>query len=204
MKALLRKAHKRIKDSRAFSVSEALVALIILLLVTEIVAAGIPAAGRAYDNVVVASNAEVLLSTSMSALRNELSTARDITVSPDGDSVVFYNEAYGSMSKIYLDEDGTIMLNKYYHGTDSQEGDLIGAAAPTATEYKAKPLVSKKTSGDKIYVTYTKIDPLNVNDGIITFKGLRVLRTKDGSTTKAARTEYSIKVLTVKDSRIPK
>ena len=72
---------KRIRDIKAFTLSETLVTIIIVMLVSSIVAVGIPAASNAYKNVVRASNAEILLSNTMISLRNELGMARDITLS---------------------------------------------------------------------------------------------------------------------------
>ena len=62
----------KLRQTAAFTLAEALVATIIMLLVTSIMVAGIPAAIRAYDKVVIASNAEVLMSTAMAELRNAL------------------------------------------------------------------------------------------------------------------------------------
>ena len=92
----------RIKDRAAFTLAEALTATLIMLMVAAIVAAGIPAAKRAYENVVIASNAEVVLSTTINALRSELGTAKDVVAYPDGKTITYTNEAFSSRSKIYM------------------------------------------------------------------------------------------------------
>ena len=61
-----------------FSMAETLVALIIILLVSSIIAAGMPAAQKAFYNVRESANAQMLLSTTLTELRNELTTASNI------------------------------------------------------------------------------------------------------------------------------
>ena len=68
---------KMIKDNqRGFSLAETLMAVLILLMVSEIVVVGIPSAASALSKIVDASNAQLLLSTTITKLRDELSTAR--------------------------------------------------------------------------------------------------------------------------------
>ena len=80
------KAKKRkLNNKKGFTIAEMLVAILILLMVSSIVATGIPVAREAYEKVVLTSNAEILMSTAISALRNELGTAKDIEA--DGKAV---------------------------------------------------------------------------------------------------------------------
>lgn len=72
---------KKIKNTAGFSLIEMLVTLMILLLVTSVVAVGVPAASRAYNKVVDAANAQVLMSTAMVRLRDEIGTGSDIVIS---------------------------------------------------------------------------------------------------------------------------
>ena len=68
MKKIIYRKHHAI---HGFTLAETLLAVLILLMVSSIVAAGIPSARRAYEKVVLASNAEVLLSTTITTLRHE-------------------------------------------------------------------------------------------------------------------------------------
>ena len=61
----MREAIKRKLHTQGFTLAETLLAVLILLLVGVIMTTGIPAAKNAYEKVVVASNAEVLLSTTI-------------------------------------------------------------------------------------------------------------------------------------------
>ena len=64
------KLKKRLKNQAGFSLAETLLAVLIMLLVSVIVANGIPVARNVYNNVIVGANAQVLLSTTVTALRN--------------------------------------------------------------------------------------------------------------------------------------
>lgn len=161
----------RIIGRRGFTLAETLLAVLILLLSSAIVAAGIPAAKSAYEKVVLASNAEVLLSTAMSSLRNELGTAiidRDNSVN---NTIRYLNNNRGIYFKLYLDgvdpkeeepEDGspkTIWIK-------TDDGDLGVDSEPFR-------LVSKEASTGDLYVTYNSV---TYNGNLITFNELCVKR----------------------------
>ena len=173
---------KRIKqiilDSTGFTLAETLLAILILLMVSTIVATGIPAAKNAYEKVVLASNAEVLLSTTMSELRNELGTARDVNAT---NNVITYRNSYtSSESKLFKSSGGdepagTIMLQRY-----AGEGGS-----------KALRLVSEKAS-DGLYVLYGTVD-YNSSTGIVTFHNLQVMR-KSSANPLAEMDNFPIRV----------
>jgi prepilin-type N-terminal cleavage/methylation domain-containing protein len=183
----------KLKSKRGFTLAETLLAVLILLMVSAIVASGIPAAKNAYEKVVLASNAEVLLSTTITTLRNELGTAQDVgTPAPKegetattGTVITYYNPTRGASSKLYVasggDNDKKIMFQRYF----SADG-LIA-------DYPASPLISSKTSTQDMYVTYTSVSYTN---GILTFSGLSV---KHGTDTLASRDELSIRVISYQD-----
>ena len=167
-----------IQDSTGFTLAETLLAILILLMVSTIVATGIPAAKNAYEKVVLASNAEVLLSTTMSELRNELGTARDVDVT---NNVITYRNSYtSSESKLFKSSGGdepagTIMLQRY-----AGEGGS-----------KALRLVSEKAS-DGLYVLYGTVD-YNSSTGIVTFHNLQVMR-KSSANPLAEMDSFPIRV----------
>ena len=177
----MKKIKQIIQNSAGFTLAETLLAILILLMVSGIVATGIPASKNAYEKVVLASNAEVLLSTTMSELRNELGTARDVNVS-DSNTVITYRNSYtGSESKLFKSSGGdepagTIMLQRY-----AGEGGS-----------KALRLVSKKAS-DGLYVIYDTVDEPNTTPGIVTFHNLQVKR-ETSDTPLAEMKEFSVRV----------
>lgn len=172
--------NNRIKNRRGFTLAETLVAVLILLMVTVIVMTGIPSAKNAYDKVVLSSNADVLLSTAITTLRNELGTAKRIQVLEGGKGIVYYNGTRESLSKIELDttEIKAAMIQRYV-----ADGDVGMNTDPVR-------LVSKTASTADLYVTYTSVD---YKDGIVTFTGLEVRRESGGSL--AERDKFSVRIL---------
>ena len=183
----------KIRSRRAFSIAEVLVAMLILLMVSSIVAAGIPAARSAYENVVITSNAEVLLSTTISALRNELGTAKDIENSDNQKSLKYYNEAYGTVSQISVDSTtGRIMLKMnagtMFGGTESV--DALGVSGGSEIQ-----LVSDSASNKNLYATFSTIS-YDDNTGIVTITGIKIKRQDDNSAMPYAEREtVSIRVI---------
>ena len=159
----MKRIKRKIQNNAGFTLAEVLLAVLILLMVSTIVATGIPSAKNAYEKVVLASNAEVLLSTTMNELRNELGSARDVNAS---NNIITYRNSYtnsqseiskwsGDASKAPRD---TIMLRRYASGTGSDPVRLT----------------SEKAS-DGLYATYELVG-YNQNTGIVTFSNLSVMR----------------------------
>lgn len=186
---LMTRIRRKLHTESGFTLAEVLLAVLILVMVSAIVATGIPVAKNAYEKVVLASNAEVLLSTTISALRNELGTAQDIQTSSDSTIITYYSAQTGATSKICLnsdleagdqldDPDGTVMFQRYAKTDLSSGGDIVR-------------LVSSAASTGDLYVTYSSV---SYENGIITFKGLSVNR-ESGATGLASRTVLSIRVI---------
>ena len=201
MERMMRKIKNRLakKANRSgFSLVEALVAIMILLMVGIIVAAGYPVAQDAYNKVVLASNAEVLLSTAVSTLRNELGTAQDIEISfgdepgditgnlTTGDTITYYNTTRGAGSRISVNTE--TMAAAMSHAavgdepgeTEEPLGIMFQRYYSGDTDYKnsvydAVRLVSKETATADLYVTYDTVS-YDKGSGIITFKDLQVKR----------------------------
>lgn len=185
------KMKRKLQSNEGFTLAETLLAVLILLMVSTIVATGIPVAKNAYEKVVLASNAEVLLSTTISTLRNELGTAQNVEVQDPqpgenakaGTIITYYNPTRGTSSKIYVDSDlgnkQEIMFQRYY----SIEG--------LSADYAPVPLISSKASTQDLYVTYDSVEYIN---GIISFKGLSIDR-ESGSKGLSSRGNLSIRVI---------
>lgn len=183
----------KIRGSRGFTLAEALTAMLIMLMASSIVVAGIPAARSVYEKVVMASNAEVLLSTTITALRNELGTAAEVHNGTDAEGAVddstlcYLNTQTGVFSKIYTaSEEGTpavIMLQRYI--------DPDGAVRQNAPD--ARWLISREASTADLYVTYGSVS-FDPDSGIITFKDLGVKR-RSTNTEMTVRPILSIRVI---------
>lgn len=116
-----------------FSLAEVLVAVLILLMVSEVVVGGIPSAIQAMDKITRASNAQALLSTTLIRLREELTTATDVEIV--GDSEVKFKDPYGI--------DSTIK----YNTEEGKEGLIIQRGT-----LEAYPLVSDAAANKDLYV----------------------------------------------------
>lgn len=188
-------ASRKLHSRRGFTLAEMLATVLILLMVSAIVAAGIPAAVRAYEKVVRSANAEVLLSTSVSALRSELGTARDIRVT-DGTVLQYYSERAGSYRSLYPDNEsekrGVLTLREYL-GLPEEAGSGAGSGSMASgggsggfggnggtgeNSLPPRQLVSDAAATGDLYVTYTSA---SVEDGIVTIGGLSVRRKSDPS-----------------------
>ncbi len=174
----------RLKNRGGFTIGEVLVSVLILMMVFSIVAAGIPTAANAYYKVVDSANAQVLLSTTMTRLRAELSTATEVKCS---DTTITYRCAAGSQSKIYLEplSAGGGGESALTPGVWLQEY----AGISEKPEY-THPLVSPKAASASLYLKYTKAD---YSGGVITFQKLQVMK---GDQVLAEMDAFKVRVLT--------
>jgi len=166
-------------NNRGFTLAETLVATLIMLMVSAILVAGIPAAKKAYDNVILRSNAEVLMSTATSALRNEVSVAKEI-VKVEGTTIEYLSGTYGSGSKIMVDDEEGIEYQRYSNIYDVEDSNLYEGKDTNknpGSESTPTRLVSKSASGNLI-VKYNSIE--GPDDGIITFHGLGIYKENGG------------------------
>ena len=185
----MKKLHRRINTAFGFTLVETLLAIMILLMVSAVVATGIPAAKNAYEKVVLASDAEVLLSTTISTLRNELGTSQAVdtteaqTGAETGTTITYYNPSRGATSRIYVEGD-TIKFQRYYFDSSAYSMDYD---VPDPEQ-----LISSAAITDNLSVKYKHV---SYNSGIITFEELKVYH---GETELVRRGDYgtlSIRVI---------
>ena len=197
---------KKLKSHSGMTLAESLVAIIILLLVSTIVMRGVPAAKSAYEKVVVGANARVMLTTAISALRNELSTAqRIVQAADDNTSITYYSADRGATSKIYLSSGSgddtafianTIMLKEYDDYKSAAEEaaatgifdilqpgweKTVSVVPSTKARALASSLEAQRGRADKLYVTYDSI-VYDKTTKLITVTGLKVIRSTDNAT----------------------
>lgn len=156
---------RKLNNRAGFTLAETLIAILILLMVSSVVAGGVPAASNAYYKAVDGANAQVLLSTAATALRDELATARDIVQNGE-DSLTYYSRDNGRESKILLQGD-TIWVKEYvystYTGSEDEKIEL------------ERQLVSGKASTERLKVRYSKIT-YEKDKGLVQVEGLEVIR----------------------------
>jgi len=178
---------RKLRARGGFTLAETLLAVLIMLLVSVIVATGMPAVSNAYNKVVLGANAKVMLSTAITALHDEIGTAWEVTA-PDNKSLTYFNADKGAQSTISLDSGKAIQIQDYLP-SDSQM--IYGEGAKKGSAYH---LVADKNA--RMYVTY---DSISYADGIVTISGLRVCK-KTGDTTlvKYAGADGSDKSFTIR------
>lgn len=133
------------RASRGFSLAETLVALLIVTMLTALVANGIPIAKRTFESVRDKSNAQVALSTTTAALRNELGLALD--AQQDG-GVWYYQDASGAWVHIEAADDGSTLLKKYYQIISEDFHELPGSDGKQIIE----PLIPEESFPDGLSV----------------------------------------------------
>ena len=173
---------RKIKTQSGFTLAETLLAVLILLLVSGIVATGIPVAQNVYEKVILGANAQVMLSTAITALKSELGTAWDMECEKDH-SITYYSAKTGNRSQIKIEEGGTaipIQLTEYY----------------STTNKVAYALVADPSS--KMCVICSRLD-VDVDNSIVIFNGIQVCKLdnsgKPGSL--LAKLEGSLKIQAV-------
>ena len=158
---------KKWKTKRGFSLAETLMTVLILLLVSSVVAAGIPAAVSAYTKVIDAANAQTMLSTAVSSLRNELSTAKDVTI--NADSIKYFSYDTGAY---------TVISKGGEHGKiDVQDYIMESGGAETTVSH---PLVTKTDKDRLLEVTYGSVSA-NEENHTITITGMEVRKYQTNS-----------------------
>ena len=181
---------KRKKNRAGFSLAETLIAILILLMVSAIVAGAIPAASNVYAKTVDAANAQVLLSTVITVLRDELSTATNISAT--GTTVEYIN---GSYRRLVLQGKGT-------NAGDPAAGIwlCVGALPTNPTEgmdptysvpgdAQSRLIVSSEATTKNLSVSFTSVEFV---EGTVIFHGLQVDR--DGKTL-ASRSTFTIRTV---------
>ena len=151
------KIARKIKNRRGFTLAETLMAVLILLMVAAIVAAGIPLAKEAYDKAVDAANAQTLLSTTMTMLRGELSEAK--VVDKTATSLTYRSGKTGSSVTLCRGEDDDSAATN-----GIQLKDVTG---------DSRPLVTSEAATIRLHTTFDSVD---YDDGIITITGLKVVK----------------------------
>lgn len=179
-----------IRERSGFTLAETLMAVLILLLVTAIVAGGMPVAVNSLEKSVDGSHAQVLLSTTMTALRDELTTAKDVKVSG---TTISYTDGSGLRSEIKIKDDHKIWLVK---AKSYLPEDTALTTEGTGLNAIERLLVSDQAATDMI-VSYSGVER---NGAVLSFTGLSV--TKDNKQIAVLGTDgnkYEIRVVSYKD-----
>ncbi len=201
------------KNQRGFSLAETLIAILILLMVSAIVGGAIPTASTVYKKTVDAANAQILLSTTLTELRDELSTASNITVTDD--TTVSYRNGSGYWQLVLVKNGAnSITIGEGETATTKTITPGIWLCRATAfnpetgvatypgladfgTDGNTRLLVSEKAANENLAVSYTGITPIKDSDNNVigvTFNTITVGKTSD-TNSLAQRTAFTVRVV---------
>lgn len=209
---------RKLKGKSGFSLAETLLAVLILLLVSVIVANGIPMAKNVYNNVLIGSNAQLLLSTGVTALRNELSTTLGNTLStapritvydesgnpvsagnPVGKSIKYYKAGINAYSLISLavgeGEKPRIRVADYVSSDPSSLSILPTDEEGVMKSREARDLVTRAASNGDLYITYESITDETGESNMIVFNNLQVFRLSDDESPVASLDKLYIRII---------
>ena len=188
------KAVKKLKKRGGFSLAETLVAILILLMVSAIVAAGVPVARDAYEKVVLSANAQTMLSSAVSALRDELGTAWDVRVEDSkvktsGAFLTYYSSATGARTKLSL---GDFQVGGKTVTTILVQDNVQEISIGTTDLGTPRQLVQDSNKGGMGALYVTCDGTIGYANGTVTFTNLKVLTA--GGTELALLPSLKIKV----------
>ncbi len=169
-----------------FTLTETLLALAILVIMAGIVTMGIPVAFDTYAKSVDTSNAQVLLSTTTTSLRDELGMATDVQTS--GGTLYFVSgEGYwASISNDAAPGAGKGLKKHVYKGAD----------ADSLTEETSQNLIPDAAITDTLGISCSSIA---YADGVFTVKDLKVENAK--GQTLASQDEFKIRAIMLEEGR---
>ncbi len=182
--------NKRINTRKGFSLAETLIVVLILLMVSGIVAAALPTAANVFTKTVDSANAQVLLSTTVTVLRDELSTIKKIYPGNSG-SEIEYENAKGSRKLAVItkvSEGGT-----YPSGIDGPGIWVYPTSNVTGQKY-GNPvlLVSPQAATSGMYVNFTL--GTDVSKGVVNISGIKVIK-DDPEKPLATQNDFSIRIV---------
>lgn len=186
---------RKLKGRGGFSLAEMLLATLILLLVATIMTTGLPAAKTAYEKVILGSNAQLLLSTTVTALRDELGTAWDVAVNDAGTEVTYSSANTGTKSVISL-KNNTIYRQEFAKETTDDKDVIFGKKLNDGTYGRDDvTLISGAAATSDLFVTYESVAPNDSDPGIVTFRNLKVCRKSDPNAVCAELSQLDVRVV---------
>ena len=169
------------RGESGFSLTELLAVMVIMLLVGSVVATCIPAAHSAYVKTTDVSNAQVLLSTTASRLRDVLSVAEPNNPAPIDDATDYLVE-FKSKETGYVVRIKNVSINtdgKKLNGLAIRETNPMTTENPSDTDYVSlvpgEMAKAKGKNGEDMYVKADDID-YDHDNGVFTVTNLKVYR----------------------------
>jgi len=181
---------KRLADHRGFSIAELMVTILILVMVSGVVAAGIPVAANAYYKVVDVANGQVLLSTTATAMRTQLESATEIVELIDETNrkgVLFKCKSTGVTGLVWDKAragDGVLIIP--YMAEDDSGKYKEQMDVSNSTPLFTRPLVSLRAATDNLHTEFSSIT-YDADKKLLTIQNLQVVRIANGETKVIAK-----------------
>ena len=158
-----------------FTLAETLVDIVLMSLVGMIVTGGISMGARVYGEITERANAELLLSTTLMRMRDELDRVEEVWTK---DKKTYFRTSFSNWRQLVTSAEGEGDKEKF--GVFIQEyGGYDITSAPKDKLGDPWPLVTEAMGGkDELYATF---DELTYNNGNFEVKNLRVCK-KQGET----------------------
>lgn len=137
IKSLIR---KKINSRLGFNLAETLMTVLLLSIVLSAVTGGIEAARRAYKNVRLKSDAQMLLATTITEISTEFERARDLQIGDNNVVLSYYSEYRGGKAVLQNDDTNGIKISL----NDGEPVSLV-----TEGTRGIETLYTKFTSADK-------------------------------------------------------
>lgn len=102
---------KKLNSESGLTLVEMLCAVAILVLLVLLLGTGMQMALHTYRDIVAQSEADLLLSTAVDALADDLRYARDVTTGADGRLSGYTSDSFGKGASIELDDKSQIVVN---------------------------------------------------------------------------------------------
>ena len=181
---IMKKLHSRL----GFNLAETLMMVLLLTIVLGAITGGIAAAQRAYTKIRMKSDAQMLLSTTITVISAEFERARSLNGSeelPGGNTTTpitsYYSEYRGGNCKLYNDT-----------ATSGNQGIEVAILKNDGSAKDGEPLVNEKTRGlPTLYTKFVKSES-DLSDDSPEFTPDSL--TGDGTAAKSGYIEFTVAV----------
>lgn len=186
------------KSQGGFTLTEMLVTMLIMVMASILLATGVPAAMDTYSKTVNAANAQVALSTTVSAMRGELSLASDVRYSADKSKVYYLSNSEGCWISLGQSQssDGKGLEKTYYKGVLAPGEDVSSLQIDSTID--PVPLIADASITDSLRVRVGGDKGKNgfaedsSGQDVVAVNNLRV---EDGSGNELAKIDGTYRVL---------
>lgn len=175
---------KKIRSQKGMTLSETLIAVLLMSLVTLAITAGVTAGMRVYNRIRVKSEAQTLLSTNVAALSEYFGNQYVISNTESSDTADTFSEESNTVLHIYNNGKQGIYV-AYLDGNTVNQADVKKAEK----DVDDQPLISDKSNTSGLYAKLSNVS----NDGKITTFTVTVLDRND----KKAEIAENVKVRTM-------